>query len=94
MGVGRDLIKKSCGQLEAALGIDGVANGGANRLELVAQNLCRDELRRRRRDPRVEEKPNSERDILYDIPAPPQRFSPQGRRIFQGRPARHRPRKW
>jgi len=45
-------------------------------IHTVAQNLCRDELRRRRRDPRVEEKPNSERDILYDIPAPPQRFDP------------------
>jgi RNA polymerase sigma-70 factor (ECF subfamily) len=45
-------------------------------LHTVAQNLCRDELRRRRRDPRVEEKQPADREILYEIPAPAQRFDP------------------
>ena len=45
-------------------------------LHTVAQNLCRDELRRRRRDPRVEERQPAEREILYEIPAPAQRFDP------------------
>jgi RNA polymerase sigma-70 factor (ECF subfamily) len=45
-------------------------------LHTVAQNLCRDELRRRRRDPRLEEKAPADREILYEIPAPPARFDP------------------
>jgi RNA polymerase sigma-70 factor (ECF subfamily) len=45
-------------------------------IHTVAQNLCRDELRRRRRDPRLDEKGADDREILYDIPAPPQRFDP------------------
>jgi len=45
-------------------------------LHTVAQNLCRDELRRRRRDPRLEEKVPADREILYEIPAPPSRFDP------------------
>jgi len=45
-------------------------------LHTVAQNLCRDELRRRRRDPRLEEKAPADREILYEIPAPPSRFDP------------------
>jgi len=45
-------------------------------LHTVAQNLCRDELRRRRRDPRLEEKQPADREILYEIPAPAQRFDP------------------
>jgi RNA polymerase sigma-70 factor, ECF subfamily len=45
-------------------------------LHTVAQNLCRDELRRRRRDPRLEERQPADREILYEIPAPPQRFDP------------------
>jgi RNA polymerase sigma-70 factor (ECF subfamily) len=45
-------------------------------LHTVAQNLCRDELRRRRRDPRLEEKHPADREILYEIPAPAQRFDP------------------
>lgn len=45
-------------------------------IHTVAQNLCRDELRRRRRDPRVEEKQPADREILYEIPAPAQRFDP------------------
>jgi RNA polymerase sigma-70 factor, ECF subfamily len=45
-------------------------------LHTVAQNLCRDELRRRRRDPRLDEKQPADREILYEIPAPPARFDP------------------
>jgi RNA polymerase sigma-70 factor (ECF subfamily) len=45
-------------------------------LHTVAQNLCRDELRRRRRDPRVEEKQPADKEILYEIPAPAGRFDP------------------
>ena len=44
-------------------------------IHTVAQNLCRDELRRRRRDLRAEDRPDDERELLYDLPAPP-RFDP------------------
>ena len=45
-------------------------------LHTVAQNLCRDELRRRRRDPRLDMTAPADKEILYEIPAPPARFDP------------------
>src|SRR5437660_11569745 len=44
-------------------------------IHTVAQKLYRDELRRRRRDLRAEDRPDDERELLYDLPAPP-RFDP------------------
>jgi len=44
-------------------------------IHTVAQNLCRDELRRKRRDPRLDQKDN-ERDIMYELPATSRESNP------------------
>lgn len=54
-------------------------------IHTVAQNLCRDELRRRRRDPRLDQK-DDERDIMYELPATSRESNPVV--SFEGRELR------